>query len=585
VEPTADLGRPRLNNVLRATTRLVRKSSLSVLGQKHIGQSDALDTRQQNPTGASKPGIRVAEGLESVPSASTGFGLLKRVLILKDNFFLNFLLLFLYVLIMNREGFFVPSNNESLYLLQLAKLWNPNLLVSDWTFSGPLFTHFVFNFIFGPLTLLFSLEVVGWIGRILSWSLILVAVFQLGKHFRIPLWMITASTLLWLFYGQSIVGGEWILGTFEAKCIAYALLFFSLNGFMQQRLILPSILLGLALSFHPLVGVWGALAVGFSLIVLKHPFARIAKIGCYTTLFALPGLIPLLMMSQGPAPSEELKFLSLVVIPYHLDPFYFASSKLFLLLLGMLLCFNWLQFGLEEKSDALRFLIFFQTFLGLFFILGFLARFAGNYDILMLMPCRLFPVLLPLFFFFQLSSALHLSSAIKMRKGLVMFGCLALVMFGNPVDIFVDVGKKHYSMWTRLEPDWEKAFKWIEKNTPTNSIIISPPWRGESFYLSRRGQIASWWVPRFDRLTEWRTRLESLIGDVGSVRPGSTKARLEHMAQHYNNLTTTELRFLADKYGAEYLVSSGRYSYPVLFHSGTYTVYSLTAPERKVFGE
>ena len=59
----------------------------------------------------------------------------------------------------------------------------------------------------------------------------------------------------------------------------------------------------------------------------------------------------------------------------------------------------------------------------------------------------------------------------------------------------------------------EKAFKWIAKNTPTNSIIISPPWRGDSFYLSRRAQIASWWLPRFDRLTEWRERLELLAGD------------------------------------------------------------------------
>jgi hypothetical protein len=31
--------------------------------------------------------------------------------------------------------------------------------------------------------------------------------------------MITVSILLWRFYRQSIVGGEWILGTFEAKCI------------------------------------------------------------------------------------------------------------------------------------------------------------------------------------------------------------------------------------------------------------------------------------------------------------------------------------------------------------------------------
>jgi hypothetical protein len=264
-----------------------------------------------------------------------------------------------------------------------------------------------------------------------------------------------------------------------------------------------------------------------------------------------------------------------VVIPYHLDPFYFASSKL-LLLLVILLCFNWIHFRSESKNHALRFLISFQAFLGLFFVLGFLGRYSENYQLLLLMPCRLFPVLLPLFFFFQLMSALRHSSSIKMRKGLVMVGCLALVILGNPVDILVDTVKKHYSMWTRQEEDWEKAFKWVAKNTPNNSIIISPPWRGESFYLSQRAQIASWWVPRFDRLTEWRERLESLAGDVSGVRPETTKARLEYMVAHYNQLPPTEIASLVAKYGAEYLVSSTTYGYPVIFQSGTYKVYALT---------
>jgi hypothetical protein len=156
-----------------------------------------------------------------------------------------------------------------------------------------------------------------------------------------------------------------------------------------------------------------------------------------------------------------------------------------------------------------------------------------------------------------------------------MVGCLALVMFGNPVDIFVDTVKKHYSMWTRQEEDWEKAFKWVAKNTPTDSIVILPPWRGESFYLTRRAQIANWWVPRFDRLTEWRERLELIVGDVSSVKPGTTKARMEHMITHYNQLTATEIASLVEKYRAEYLVSSTKYSYPVLVSSGIYKVYLL----------
>jgi hypothetical protein len=208
--------------------------------------------------------------------------------------------------------------------------------------------------------------------------------------------------------------------------------------------------------------------------------------------------------------------------------------------------------------------------------LGFLARFTDNYELLKFMPCRLFPVLLPLFFFFHLMSALHHCSSIKAGKGLVVVGFLALASFGTPVTLFVDRVVSHYELWTRQEEDLEKAFKWIAKNTPTNSIVILPPWRKDSFYISQRGQIANWWVPRMDRLTEWRERLESVAGDLSGVRDGTTKARMEHMIAHYNQLTATEIAFLIEKYGAKYLVSSATYDYPVLFHSGTYTVYSLT---------
>ena len=508
---------------------------------------------------------------------SKEFTLLGRVLKLKDAFILNFGLLFAHVLLLNREGPYVPSNNEYVYLPYLAKLWNSHFLANDWTFSGGLPSHLVFNLFFGPLTLVFPLEVVGWIGRIFSWSFILIALLQLGKHFRIPRWLITVSILLWLFYHQSIVGGEWVFGTFEAKCIAYALLFLGLNGFLQQSVILPSILLGLACSFHPLVGLWAMLAVGLTFFALRLPIGIILKFAGYTALFALPGFIPLLLalFAGGSEPAEIWKFMALVVIPYHFDPYYFGQRKRLLLLLAILLGFNWLHYRAGGKSPALRLLIVFQMFLGLFFVLGFLARLTENYKLLILMPCRLFPVLLPLFFFFCLISTLHQWSSIKGGKRLMVVGLLALAAFGNPVTLFVNRVTYHYELWTRQEEDVQKAFKWIANNTPPDSVIISPPWRGDSFYHTRRAQVASWWLPRFDRLTEWRERLESLGGDVSSVKDGTTRSRVKHMEEHYNQLTATDIAFLREKYGTDYLVSSAQYSYPVLLNAGTYKVYAL----------
>ena len=159
------------------------------------------------PKKITRPGLRL--------SGSTGVArdrcaVIKQLVTLKDAFFPNFALVFAYVLILNREGTFVPSKNEVLYLLQPAKLWDSNFLASDWTFSGSLTTHFIFDLLVGPLTLVFPLELVGWLGRILCWSLTLVALLKFGQYFRIPQWLITVSILFLLFPGQSVVGGEWI---------------------------------------------------------------------------------------------------------------------------------------------------------------------------------------------------------------------------------------------------------------------------------------------------------------------------------------------------------------------------------------
>jgi hypothetical protein len=132
-----------------------------------------------------------------------------------------------------------------------------------------------------------------------------------------------------------------------------------------------------------------------------------------------------------------------------------------------------------------------------------------------------------------------------------------------------------YHLWTRQEEDVKEAFKWIAKNTPANSIVISPPWRGDSFYLTRRAQIASWWLPRFDRLTQWRERLELLAGDLSIVREQTTKARMEQMKAHYNQLTATDILSITEKYGGDYLISLAGYSYPVLYEAGIYKVYAL----------
>jgi hypothetical protein len=489
----------------------------------------------------------------------------------KDNFLLHLALLFLGVAILH--GWPVPGGNEHPYLLLPIKQWNPNYLLNDWTLSEPWHTHLVFNIVLAPLTPLLPIEILGWLGRIASWSLIIIALLRLGRHFRVPLSMITLSLFLWLLFGQSIVGGEWIVGGFEAKTVSYACLLFSLEGLLRKRDIYASILLGIAFSFHPTVVFLCGLAIGLSLIVLQYPLRRLLTMALSATLFALPGVISLLpiVFGNGGGSAEDWKFFVLIRSPHHLDPF--SWPKRDIAFLYVLMLFNVLH-SLHNKHDKkIAFFISFQIFLCIFFSLGLLASLTENYGFLKLTPFRLFPLFTLLFFFFHLMNAYHYSPSINLRPALVLVGFLALLCFSNPIGVFMDRVSETYTIWNDQNDDIQQAFKWLSRNTPNGSIAILPPWRRDSFYVAQRAHIAQWYAVPVDRLSEWRTRIAAMVGHNWPHLPG--KLWSEKMELAYNKMNGQDIEALVDKYGGEYLVSKSNYMYPVLFDSGTYRVYAL----------
>ena len=499
---------------------------------------------------------------------------------LKNNFFLNLAFLLASILLLAPSLGPVPSSNENAYLLLMAQQWDPTLLARDWTFAAPVYSHLIFSFLFGSLTVPFSMEAAGWIGRILSWLLILIALVRLGRHFDIPPWMISLSIFLWLLYQQSPVGGEFVLGTFEAKSVAYIFLFFSLAELAQGKDLLGSFLLGLCFTFHGVVGMWALLGVGLSVLFLRYPLARLVKMAACVLVAAAPGLIIIWPTISGSwsFTQEQAKFFALEAAPFHLDPMSFPKRDVFALL--SLFFFDWLYFRSAASNKALRFLNYFLIFLGLFSLLGLIARLAGYYRFLFYFPFRLFPIFVPLFFFFSLMSVCqHNVFARPAGRKLLAVGILALLCLPSAVGELIDQTKRHYGYFTQYY-DWDdlqRTFIWVSANTPKDSIIILPPWRKESFYLTKRATIAHWASPRMDRFKEWQERIRALLGDF-SVEDEHLGRKWEN---HYNQLSETDIASIVEKYGGDYLISEGSYSYPILFDSGTYKVYSILASDSR----
>ncbi len=483
-------------------------------------------------------------------------------------------LLVLFILVV--KGAPVPWGNELVYLLSPYAQWHPEFLKNDWTFASGWPEHRIFNLGAGLLMLVASPEVVGWLGRIVCWALILAALLRLGRRFDIPLSLVSLSIVLWVAAGQSVVGGEWMLKGLESKVVAYVLLLFSLNCFLDGKDTAAAILLGLTTSVHVSVGLISGFAIGVGLLSLRYPWRRLLKIFVLAAIFALPGLIPLVSMMGGAAASRaDWRFLVLVRMPVHLDPFSFNRRAMLLLLL--LLAFCWMHFRTDRENRTLRFLIAFQAGLAAVFIGGVLFRALGWFELLRIFPFRVLPLFAPLLFFFHLMSAYHHRQSAPPAPALALVALAALVSFTSLPGSLMDQESELVTARRPLD-DLGHALGWMASHTPNGSVAILPPWRKDAWQLARRAQVADWDGVRYDRVAEWLRRMEAMVGPLEheTAAVANDPAVLE---ERFSSLTEAQVEAIASQYGAAYLVSKTPYAHPVLFQSGRYRVYALGAAQ------
>ena len=210
---------------------------------------------------------------------------------------------------------------------------------------------------------------IGWLGRIACWSVLIFALMKLGKRWEIPLWMISVSIFIWLYVGQSIIADEWMIGGFEAKCAAYICLIFALDRFSGKQDILAAILLGLSFAFHPVVGLWAIAAAVPALLICYRDLHQTLKVSIIAGAISLIGAIPLLQMrAESVEPTtENLKYFQLVKFPHHFDPFAWSKSAVILVCILMIFCL--IIHAQIKNAKPPKFLITFLTILCVFFVL------------------------------------------------------------------------------------------------------------------------------------------------------------------------------------------------------------------------
>ncbi|MEZ6077967.1 MAG: DUF6798 domain-containing protein [Pirellulaceae bacterium] len=227
----------------------------------------------------------------------------------------------------------VPGINESHYLPKAKHLWDSSFAPGD-LFLESHDSHFLTSMFAGLLARWLPLAAVAWLGRLMSWLLLAWSWQRLRRSLDLsPVVgaLALAGWLLAVHYGNW--AGEWVVGGFEAKTIAYPLVLLGLASMIAGKWQWVWLWMGAAMAWHPLVGGWAGLGAG--LVWLFQPdlprrlwqqlpwLAGGAALGIIGVLPALSGL-------SGPDVVDRVSAAQVHVylrLPHHLSPQLFAGER------------------------------------------------------------------------------------------------------------------------------------------------------------------------------------------------------------------------------------------------------------------
>ena len=222
-------------------------------------------------------------------------------------------------------GWPVPRLSEELYLPLVKRVADSSYLRGDWTFAGDFSEHWLFDHLFAPVA---NVDVD--LGVRLARAARLLAVARVPPHpARHPVRALGLAGRVrdhvLAAHNQALMGSEWILGTFEAKTVAYVCFLGALLAVTYKRIPLALALLGLTVSFHPAVGLWSAWATGIALLALPETRRATLRWCWLALLLAIPGIVGA-FAAIGESTAAMQRFVVLEAIPYHTDPFFSGKT-------------------------------------------------------------------------------------------------------------------------------------------------------------------------------------------------------------------------------------------------------------------
>lgn len=426
-------------------------------------------------------------------------------------------------------GWPVPDPNEPHYLAKAKHFWQPDWIVGDAFLDSP-DAHYVFYVACGWLTTVFSLSASAWIGRVATWLLAAVAWRRLASQLRLPWGFAALSAVGFLAASERwTMAGEWVIGGFESKGIAYALVFFGLGDLAAGRWERVWLWFGAASAFHPLVGGWSVLAAGVSWVMTGRRYAPLRKqlipLAAGGAL-ALLGVLPLLRLNLGvdPEVNQAATRIYLWRLSHHLNilefkPEFLVRFAVFVAVWGATAAIVSLRDFRQSRLQAFCGASLLAVAVGIAVTLAAapdIDRIAG---LLRVYWYRLADAVIPLGWAF--GAAGGLAQLLRWRPAMGKCGvALAIALAAWQLAL---VAPRVVEARPRADKPgkvtdlagWREVCDWIRREAPREALFLTPRTCQTFKWYAERRELATWKdVPQdASGLVEWRRRLRAAFGN------------------------------------------------------------------------
>jgi hypothetical protein len=491
-----------------------------------------------------------------------------------------------------QAGWPAPDVNEPHYLGKAKHYWNPDWAAGDFFFESA-DTHRVFYASCGWLSRWLSLEQFAWCGRLVTWTALAWAWRRLcwaalpsGPAGHRWYDAVVASMLFLALNVGCHLAGEWVVGGFEAKGVAYALVFAGLAALVRERWNVALLLLGSASAWHVLVGGWAAVAVGlvWLLDAERPPLKRLWPGMVFGAALALPGLLPALDLNRG-LPAEVVAEANDIYVfrrlRHHLVP---QAFKWWVIGRYLLMVLAWAIVRRFAPTDRPQAIVQRVVLASLAIALAGLCVSVCTRDeprwaaaLLRFYWFRLADVMLPAGIALAL---IGIAAARERARGWWIAGAVAASLLlaasshsGYAVaTLFRNAPRADKAGKVADHADWREACLWIAGHTPADAVFITPRTSQSFTWYAGRGEVATLKDLPQDAasVVEWWRRLETIHGTRFPDAQGDWHESLTEPSAR-------RLRWLAARYGADYLITlaSPRLQLPRVYENDSYAVYNM----------